>query len=539
MKTRWMKFLGILGFVLFIVGVGMLTMFGSSVVREVTFGHIFLGILCLAVWFIGEGTRTLGQRGGVLSGKTVKFGSGTIVYTALFLTLLVMVNWFGARYNKRFDLTENGVFSLAQQSRDAVKNLDKPLKFVAFQAEGEKLGPANDILTLYKEANPAKVSYEVVDPRKSPHLVEKYDMKQGNLLYVELGTGDDKGVSRINELSEQGITNAISKLKGGAAKKIYVVTGHGEPSLEEEQAVGIKLLGESLKDEHLKVEGLMISTLETIPVDAAAVLLISPSKLLQEAEKQLLIKYADNGGALFLFADPRGSTQLTEIAKHFGITVRNDVVVDTVQRMFAGPALGLEPIATSYGSHPIVSGLKSGQDISVFNIASSLEVAEGDKIKDAEYADLVYTGGQSWSETNVAAIFDSQDPTVEFGPEDKKGPVTLAVTYEKEVPTQADGAPDATKKKAKVVVFGDSDWIKNGVIENSFNKDLALNAVNWLAGQETSISIRPRSMKASSADMSPTTVKTVLVSSFMLPELILLFGLFVWWKRKETGSSLV
>lgn len=541
MKASFLKFLGIFGFVIFVVGVALLTMIGS-VVPVVTYGHIVVGLLSILIWFVGEGTRSLGQRGGAISGRSIRFGSGAIVYTALFVTFLVLVNWLSLRYNKRFDLTKNGVFSLAPQSRDVVANLSTPVKLIAFQAESEKLGPVGDLLRLYQETSGSKITFEIVDPRTKPHLIDKYQMSQGNQLYIEYGEGDFKGVSRIDEITEQAVTSAILKLKGGAAKKVYVVAGHGEPSVDDTSPSGLKTLVDSLKNEHFNVESLITAPLQAIPDDAASVLLVAPTKQLQESEIQMLSNYAEKGGGLVLFVDPRGSAQVRDLARRFGIEVRDDVVIDTVQRLFAGPALGLEPIAKTYGAHPITRDLRGGQDLTLFNIASSIETPKSDPSSNAKYVELVKTGGDSWSERNLEAIFNSEQPTVEFSNEDVKGPVTLAVAYEKPINTEAKGdaaQPSETSAlKSKVVVYGDSDWVKNGVIGNVFNKDLALNTVGWVSGQEAGLSIRPRSLSASETAMTPDDIKTVLVSSFVLPELILILGLFIWWKRREVGAGL-
>jgi ABC-type uncharacterized transport system involved in gliding motility auxiliary subunit len=541
MKTSFLKFLGIFGFVLFVVGVALLTMIGS-VVPVVTYGHIVVGLLSILAWFVGEGTRSLGQKGGVIPGRSLRFGSGAIVYTALFLAFLVLINWLSIRHNKRFDLTKNGVFSLAPQSRDVVANLSKPVKLIAFQAESEKLGPVGDLLRLYQETSRSKVTFEIVDPRTKPHLIDRYQMSQGNQLYIEYGEGDEKGVSRIDEITEQAVTSAILKLKGGAAKKVYVVAGHGEPSVDDTSPAGLKTLVDSLKNEHLNVESLITATLQAIPDDAASVLLIAPTKQLQDSEIQMLSNYAEKGGGLLMFVDPRGSIQVRDLAKRFGIEVREDVVIDTVQRLFAGPALGLEPIAKTYGAHSITRDLRAGQDLTLFNIASSIDTPKSDSSSNAKYVELVKTGADSWSERDLAAIFDSEQPTVEFSGDDVKGPVTLAVAYEKPVSSGETGdtaqSSENSAVKSKVVVYGDSDWVKNGVIGNVFNKDLALNSIGWVSGQETGLSIRPRSLSASETAMTPDDIKTILVSSFVLPELILILGLFIWWKRREVGAGL-
>ncbi len=219
----------------------------------------------------------------------------------------------------------------------------------------------------------------------------------------------------------------------------------------------------------------------------------------------------------------------------FGINVNNDVVVDTVQRLFAGPAIGVEPIANSYGIHPITRGFTSGQDISIFRIASSVQVSEDTKVEGANYVQLVMTGPKSWAETDLPAIFDSEEPSVAFEDGDTPGPVALAIAYEKPVST---GAAGSDTRQGRLVVFGDSDWVRNANIGSFFNRDLALNATSWLSGEEGGLSIRPRTMSASATAMTPQEVKSILAASFVVPELILIAGLLVWWRRREVQTSM-
>jgi ABC-type uncharacterized transport system involved in gliding motility auxiliary subunit len=59
-----------------------------------------------------------------------------------------------------------------------------------------------------------------------------------------------------------------------------------------------------------------------------------------------------------------------------------------------------------------------------------------------------------------------------------------------------------------------------------------LSAVGWLAGQEELISIGARAIRASRAHLSAAQARSVFyLSVLVLPELILLCGVAVWWRR--------
>ncbi len=66
-----------------------------------------------------------------------------------------------------------------------------------------------------------------------------------------------------------------------------------------------------------------------------------------------------------------------------------------------------------------------------------------------------------------------------------------------------------------------------------YNADLLLNAINWLAGEEEYISIRPRATRGSRVTMTPQETRNVFYFSVLiLPEALLLFGLAIWWRRR-------
>lgn len=534
---RWIRFSGILGLVLFLFGlVGSLIVQGPGGLFQESFLviHMIVGLLLLFFWVINFGIKGLASAGGVLTGRKSRLGANALLYIVVFVGIIIAVNWLAFRHNKRWDLTEQGVYSLSPESRKVIQDLQKPLKIVGFKVQ-ENPQALNDIIELYKTENPAKVDTSVVDPRAKFNLVEQYEMKQGNVIYIEYGEGKKKGISRVNDASEETITNAIVKLTRGDAKKVYYVIGHGEPDVKAEGGTGAlensaTMFGQFLQDEHVQVDTLLLGRQEKVPDDAAAVILVAPKKPLLPQERDLLVQYAENGGRLLLFHDPRTTTDIKDIASKFGIAVGDDIIVDQQVRLFAGPSLGVQPIAQTYSLHPITKSFNQ-ETVTVYNLASSVTAANSKPSDNSKtWVELVKTSPTSWAEKNLAAIFDSSEPTAQKDADDIQGPVSIAASYE----NQIKGEGDAKSTKAtRVVVFGDSDFIRNGSIGRFYNRDLVLNAVNWLSGEEGGLSIRPRSMRASAAPIRSDTYKTILAGSFAIIELILILGLLVWWSRKE------
>ena len=138
-----------------------------------------------------------------MTGRNSRFGMHAVSYGAVCLGLLVAVNWIANNHNKRWDLTEQHVYSLSPQSSSLITALPTQLKLVTFKGISEEDEKIKDLLQLYKDANPSKVAVDIIDPRAKPQLVEKYGMKSGNLVYLSLGEGELAAVSRINEATEE------------------------------------------------------------------------------------------------------------------------------------------------------------------------------------------------------------------------------------------------------------------------------------------------------------------------------------------------
>lgn len=532
--------IGILGIVFLLYGIigGFLV---GSFSNELVILHLGLGILAGGWWAVTQGITSIGSATRIIKGRRTRFGTTVAVYGAVFLAIIISLNWLIDRNNRRWDLTEQGVYSLSPQTAQLIGGLNQKLELVAFKGASDDDAKVEDLLRLYRDQNPGRVSVEIVDPKSKPGLVEHYGMKSGNLVYIGYGEGQSKAVSRVNDGTEEAVTNAILKLTRGAAKKIYFIQGHDEPGIENTKPEGLNQLALSLKDEHLTVEGLLLAQKGAVPTDAAAVVLASPKKSLLPEEKRSLIDYANGGGRLFLLADPRTTPDVREIADAFGIVIREDVVLDQVQRLFAGPAIGAQPIVMDYDtSSPITKGL-SRENVSIFNIASSLQKKESTQ-DGATYTELAKSSASAWGEADLSALFDSSEPTAQKGPNDQSGPVTLAMSYEKKLSDEkepAEAAPQKEKfnKVARVVVFGDSDWVLNANLRVYSNRDLFLNAVNWLAGEDGGVSIRAGTIRASYAPISGPTFMAILLASFLLPEIILIFGLWVWWKRRSLAMA--
>lgn len=527
------RFSGILGVVFLAFGlIGGFIVNWATTLIPIPILHIVLGLVCLSIWFFSHGLKELGNPDGVVKGRVTRFSAHALVYGGVFVAILGGINFLVARNDKRLDLTEAGVYSLAPQAVRVMEQLEKPLKIVVAKLQPGKA--IDDLLELFKNANPSKVTTEVFNPETKPYLLDSYGFKQGNVVVLTYGEGESARTSQLTQLSEQELTNAVLKLVREKTRNVYFVQGHGEADITSSQPVGLKELASALEDEQFSSQNLLLSEKGGVPDDASVVVLASPKKSLMPDEKASLVAYVKKGGRLLLLGEPRTVNDVSEVASEFGIKIRSDIVLDTVQRLFQGPALGVEPIIRTYEPHAITKDFNENS-IAVLNMTSSIEIDEAKKEKDATYTEFAKTGEQAWGETNLEALFNTEKPTADRSPDDHAGPVTVAAAYEKKIKA-SDSNEGNFDKISRVVVFGSSTWVQNQRLNLYANRDLILNSINWLAGEEGGVTIRPRELRAAVEPIQKDTFIYILLTGFIVPEIILILGLFVWWRRRSLSS---
>ena len=95
-------------------------------------------------------------------------------------------------------------------------------------------------------------------------------------------------------------------------------------------------------------------------------------------------------------------------------------------------------------------------------------------------------------------------------------------------------AAEALVREPRLVVFGDSDFASNELIEAYRNRDLFVNTVNWLMGDVEAISVRPNRSRASRFQLTQEQFGSIRsLSLFVLPEAIAVIGVIMWWARRR------
>ena len=555
---------GMFGLIFLLFGI-LAGMFSGIWNSMYVLAHLISGTSMLALYLF---THVENLRESV-TGRRTQYATNTFVYTGLTLAVIVLLNFMGARNEYRYDASEQSIFSIAPQTALLLEGLANDIHVLAFFRENEGQA-AENLLDTYT-AGSDRFSYEMVDPDQRPEMAQQHEVTQYGTLVVVYGDNS----TRVDDLSEEVLTNALVRITGAETKRIYFVTGHGEPDITaRETPDGLGQLAASLENEGAEVVPLLLATIPDVPADASLLVVASPQRPFLENEIGSLGRYLDRGGRAWFLLEPQRSDELVPLLAERGIVVGNNVVIDVVVQLLAGPSAGVEPVVSDYGFHPITEQFNQN---TVFRIVRSIEPAE--ELPDGITAStLASTSSNSWAESNVDLVFETGEvdpegdvegpvsiavattlgpsilnwtmPAIETAPSTNEGPGGAEIQDEtestniasdinesesQEITEAGANATAPTDLEGRIVVVGDADWLNNSRLTVMYNEDLALNMVGWLTGgNESTISIRPRARRASRITLTDTQGWGVFYATvLLLPELVLLSGLMIWWRRRR------
>ncbi|NES95377.1 MAG: ABC transporter, partial [Desertifilum sp. SIO1I2] len=89
------------------------------------------GLAILSVWLVYQ-ISTL-QR--FWKQRSTEAGTNALISTLSVILILGLINFLGVRYLARFDLTETQIFTLAPQTQEILRTLDRPVKAFIFTSQ--------------------------------------------------------------------------------------------------------------------------------------------------------------------------------------------------------------------------------------------------------------------------------------------------------------------------------------------------------------------------------------------------------------------
>jgi len=488
-----------------------------------------LGIAALAVYVLSN--LAVLKKG--LKRKSFLYSSNLFLIIILVLAIIVLANYVLSRHHYRIDFTQSKSHSLSNQTITILKNLKNDVTIKCFYREGNMSRATMENLLKIYAYHSGRIKFEFIDPDKNPGLVKRYDVTQDGTSILECGDKEN----RITASTEEEITNAVIKVTRAKKKTIYFLEGHGEASIEQSEDRGYSQAKTELEKMGYEVKKQTLALTDTFPKDCALLVIPGPQKDLLPNELETIKKYVEGGGRVFFMVDPETEPGLIPYLREFGIKLDNDLIVDTVSRLFGGDYF--MPVVSDYEPHEITKNFRYAI---FFPFARSVEATET-KPEGTSVTILAKTSPNSWSERELT------EKKVKFDKDkDKQGPIPLAAVVTIKAKTQdtskTAGSPEAQKQspiqatpktqEGRMAVFGDSDFASNRYFNLSGNGNFFLNTVNWLTEESDLISIQPKTSSPRTIQLSPSQGRMIFfVSVIILPLLVLLLGISIWVRRRS------
>jgi len=497
------------------------------------------------------------------------WGAGVLLVVAL----IAIFNYFGMKYYQRWDWTGAKLYSLSEKTEKVLDGLAKPIEVTLFLQPSSSLYDASKELLERYAARSREISLREVDPERNlaeaQSLVDKYQIQSLNVVVFD--AGDDRRVVEESALAdydysgmqfgqqptmkgfkgEEAFTSAIVELVENKKPRVLWTSGHGEASLDDFGPEGISKLKDFLGKENLEMTEWASLGQPDVPAETDLVVIAGPRANFVQPELEAFDRYLDAGGRMLVMLDPeldgKGGLIQTGLEPWLatrGVDVGANLVVDPSATL---PFYGAETIfVNATGRSPVVESLMQANLPVIFALSRSVRV--GAVPADYEGATLLQTSAEGWGEVDLANLRG-----VEKGDADVGGPVPVGVVVaakdsekpepfdeddlgiDEEAPEEpAAGATADAAPKWRLVVFGDSDFARNGQIANVGNPTLASNAFNWLLERKELLGIGPKKPEQVRLTLTPDQLSAITWGTLAgMPALAIVAGVFVWRRRRR------
>ena len=553
---------GVLGLV---SGISMVAFVGS--LKPYGIANIIIGAALIALVAV----ISLSSVVAAFFSRTGKYGVNTVIMLAAFTGIVVVVNFISFENHSRIDVTATNQFSLADRTKQLLKELPEPVLATAFYKDNIRSDSrsSDDDSVLQRISRKAKVketleefaarsskfSFRMVDPDLKPVIASTYFGTLPTRFAEEsvVVEGQDSGRIDVVEPTdtaysefEQDLVTSILVATGRDKKTVYFLAGHGERGITNTLGDGYSALRRGLElenydirilqwepaDENVRVpagpvlENCSLEDEDCLP-EAALVVVARPSGELPEAHAAALNRYLQ--GIMKGPDDPESLVPRRESGRMIFL-VEPDTK-DSFRRFLLGwgvivASMHIRDLDRSVPGDPFTLRVSS------FNPSAPSDIVN----PRGERLDTVFMPGAT------ALALPVDDPTVSvplagtssnsflIDDVNRTEPITGAGDQ-----SDVQGAffPAVLIRSIDLVVFGDSDFVANAYYGRGSGADLFLNSANYLMGDFSLVSIREKGFAFRAFNLNRNERKFVEWSSWvMLPGLLGLMAALVWWIRR-------
>jgi ABC-type uncharacterized transport system involved in gliding motility auxiliary subunit len=437
-----------------------------------------------------------------------------LVFVVLFLGIIGMLAWLSTRYVYQADWTANTRNTISEDTGKLLGEMEGAITVTAFARDNDiTRGRIRDLVARYQRVKP-DIALEFVNPDAEPERVREDGITLDGELLISYQGRDEK----VQELTEQQLTNALLRIARQSERWIVFLSGHGERDANGDANYDLGTFGRELERKGFKVQ--RVNLAETvIPENTNLLVIASPEVNLLPGEVGMIRAYVESGGNLLWLVEPGEDHGLGRLAELLGVEFLPGVIVDATTQLF-----GIQnPSFVIVAAYPLHAVTRDMNTVTVFPRAAALEAVDSE---DWESEPILTTLDRTWTELGEIA----GDVRFEENTDERAGPLNIGIALTRSLDAASPGKP----REQRVLVAGDGDFLSNSFIGNGGNLDLGLNIVHWLSHDDAFIAIRPKAAPDQNLELG-RTAQAVIATSFLLglPLVLLSSGLLIWLRRRR------
>ncbi len=484
----------------------------------------------------GDNKKIFQKIGNTLKKRWLIDGTKTIILVAIVIAIYIGINILLQNVVlPEIDCTENKIYSLSQETKDKVGNIEKDINITLINYSNY-ISIINFVERYIEMNNHIKID-KIDDLSARADIMQKYSLNPTDSLIIIKSGENEKTLSDVDlftydystgkqiDVTEEAITNAIMDVTTGEKPKIYFMSNHTMYNIQY-----FSTIMESIKKEANEIESIDILAKGEIPADCNCLIIPTLKEDITEQEKDRIIEYIKNGGKLLLMCGPNiANVDLSNFQKvldEYGITIEKGVIFEgDSNHMVAGYP---DFIIEQTGDNSLTNKLNMTMNLCLVDAAKI--TFKQDKLQElgVENEILATTSEKAYVRTNLEQ--NSPTRTQEDGQEET---ITIAAIATKTI---------EENKKSKLIIFGNELFAMDMQVQiNGYamstvnlynNKDLILNSIAYLTERENTITIRKdyETVKYTVTEQQNTIIMTII---FTLPIIIIIAGIIIWQIRRR------
>ena len=478
----------------------------------------------------GRAKKLFQKIGTTLKKKWLINGTKTIILIAIIIAIYIGINILLENVVlPEFDFTQNKVYSLSQETKDKVGDIDKDINITLINYSNYT--SVISFMERYVELN-NHIKIEKVDNLSArTDLMQKYSLDAADSLII-VSSGDNEKTVTEDQLytydystyeqidtTEEAMTNAILDVTTEDKPKIYFMSNHVMYNTQYYYTIM-----QSIQDDANEVDTVDILANNGVPEDCDCLIITTLKEDLTAQEKDKIIEYIKKGGELLLMCGPNITnatlTNFQLVLDEYGVTIENGVVFEgSNSNMLSGyPDFIIEEVNNT----SLTNNLNMTLNLCLPD-AGKITFNE-DKLEElgVEYETLATTTEDAFVRTNL-----NQTSVLRTSEDSETGECTVAAIATK---TLEDG------NTSKLVIYSNELFAMDMQVQiNGYamytidlynNKDLILNSIGYLNEREDTITIR-KNYEDVSYTVTEEQNSIIMLIIFTVPVVIIIAGIVV------------